>query len=234
MQKTICSVFFQPVKANRPFAPTANGGYNVAFEIPAAAQGEYHVLTVSDVYELQRNGSQQQFTTPVFADALAVDLVNEWRNNKIANEHGRPGIFVCAGDKPTPEELNRERMIQTVWCEILVNEAESHWVQGKRDLVSELHREAAKWLGREAYNWVHNQGQVSLMACPFCATKIDQTAIVCRECGNVIDIDRWTQAETRKIEAQAKLEKLKADLGVSMKPSAPPPLQPNAPKQVAR
>lgn len=233
MQKTICSVFFQPVKANRPFAPSLNGGYNVAFEIPAAAPGEYHLITVSDVYELQRNGSQQQFTTPVFADALAEDLVGEWRNNKIANEYGRPGIFVCAGTQPTQEELARERAIQTVWCEILVNEAEGYWVQGKRDLVSQLHRDAAKWLGREAFDWVHNQGQVSLMACPFCATKIDQTAIVCRECGNVIDIDRWTQAQTRKIEAEAKLEKIKAEFGLKA-PLAPPPLHPNAPKPVAR
>jgi hypothetical protein len=237
MQKTICSIFFQPLKANRPFAARGTKGFNHTFEMPAAEPKQFHTLVVDDVDEMQRNGSQQTFVTPVYADALAECLISEWRANKIANEYGRPGIFVCAGSQPTDEELARERNIQTVWCEKLVNEAEGHWVKGDRELVSQLHREAAKWLGREAYDWVHNTGQAKLTACPFCATKIDEAAIVCRECRNVINLDKWTQAQTRQIEAEHKLAELRKKLmpeAEAPKVAPPPPLQPNAPKQAIR
>jgi len=233
MQKTICSIFFQPLKANRPFAKRPDGGYNSRFTIAAAEPGEYQTLVVNDVHEMQSNGSQQRFQTPVFADALAADLVSQWRDNKIAGEYGRPGVFVCAGDAPTPEELTRERFIQDTWCEKLCNEAESHWVKGDRGLVSELHRSAAKYLGRESYEWVHAVGMVKLVACPICAVKVDSTAIICKECGNPIDLDRWIQYQHRRSEAEAKLAELKAKIAISAPPppaipAPPPPVNANA------
>lgn len=245
MAKTICSIFFQPLVANRPYAKRTSGpqGFNAKYEIPAAKSGEYHLITIEDVDEQQNDGSQRKFVTPVFAEHLADDLVTEWRSNKIANEYGRPGVFVCELATPTDEELARERFIQETWCVKLVNEAEGYWVQGNRGLVSELHRAAAKYLGREAYEWVHSAGQVQLTACPFCATMIDKTAIVCKECGNTIDLDRWFQAQSRQIEMEAKLAELRKQLNViapetakavPVPPLAPPPLQPNAPKQPAR
>jgi hypothetical protein len=240
MQKTICSIFFQSLKTTRPFARSTNGGYNTTFEIPAAVPGEFKTLVVDDCHELQRNGSQQKFQTPVFGDAIAKDLVDEWRNNKIANEHGRPGVFICAGTEPTKAELDRERTIQTVWCVKLCNEAEGFWVNGKRDFISALHREAALWLGRGAYEWLHNEGQITLVACPFCASKVDSAAVICKECNNPLNLDKWLQHQSRMIEAEAQIAEMRKKAGLMPAtpepqakpvPAMQPPLRPNQPKQ---
>lgn len=248
MPKTICSIFFQPRTTTRPYAlqqttPGSNtpGGYNHRFSIAAAKPGEYETCIVPDVmYEYQYIFKGKTMSSPVFADHVAPCIVGEWRDVVNHNEGG-PGIFICAGDTPTPAELKSARARQSLWCEKLVNEAEGAWINGKRDEIKQLHRDAATYLGRLSFAWMQDDGEVVLVNCPSCYSKINSAASVCAVCRNIVDFSRHQEQMLKHAKMQAELDaaikKFQASEQAAPEPVKPitaPPLQPNAPKQASR
>ncbi len=241
MQKTICSIFFEPLTATRPFSKQPwqpddrhrPGGFLSRFQIEACEPGQHRLLVVNDVFELQTNGSEQAFCTPVYGDLLARDIVNEWRDNKLFSIYGKPGIIICAGSEPTAEELATIHGWQVGWCKAIVNDAESQWVQGNRAGVTDLAKRAARWLGEMNYEWVRDNVQTSYVNCIFCQTRIDSRALICKECGKPQDMQRWLQHEMERIEAEAKLDEFKKKL-TEQQLKIPVPVMPGQPKQQAR
>lgn len=227
MQKTICSIFPEPVFARRNYAKRPGGGFLSTWSIDAASPEDPKLLVVSDAFELQRNGSQQKFETPVFGDLLAEDFVNEWRDSRRFTEFGRPGIFICAGDTPTTDELEQAKLGQDLYAEAYFNEAEDMFANGARAAITATHRMWAKYLGRENAPWYNRTERVTTTDCPFCRTKVDSQAIKCRECGGILDEDAWYKAELRRLEAQARLDQKKAELEARYpKPAAHVPAPP--------
>lgn len=232
---TICSVFFQPLKAWRAYAETENSGFAATFKIPEVQDRDsFELLIVGTTYENQQNGSQQSFRTPIYPEHLADDLVNEWRDQRRFVEVGRPGIMVIAGEKPTSEELAQMHTWQDQWCEAHYSEAEDMFANGARAGITKLHRDCAKHLGRESAEWVYNQAPTSLISCPLCTAKIDSASIVCRECKNVVDFEKFVQHQAKQTEYEAKVAEMrnKTELAAATAPQGKlvvPPL-PQIPK----
>jgi len=98
------------------------------------------------------------------------------------------GVFVCAGDRPTEEELSRARAKLTKTYQDLVFEADQLHARpnGFRD-ITDVHRRAAKYLGQER-PWAYTPQQ--LVPCPGCGERLVPTVAVCKHCGAVLDRKR--------------------------------------------
>lgn len=233
MKKTICSVFFKDCVASRPYKPRdRERGYNTRFVLPAAPRDGFTILKVEEMDELQNLGSDiEPFAAQVPADHIARDIMLEWSGNVAGNEFGGPGIFICAGDEPTPEELKRARHVQTIWCKWLCNIAQSEWVQGNRNNVKDLHRAAAKWLGTEQFEWIKEPEQASLKKCPLCSTQIEapggQLPGVCPACRNIINPALFYRFQAQAKVVQAEIERESAALPVTPAPAPEPELAAN-------
>lgn len=224
MQKTICSVYFRPLAATRPFKLlNARGGYRTNYELPAAQPGKFTSLVVQDGAQLTYIGENVHQPIPVYADdagdgisGIANDLVNEWGKHVLGAEAGGPGVFVCAGEQPTEAELEAARSSQEKWATYLVNLAEEEWRAGKRTNVQTIQREAAIWLGREDLEWVKPPQQIITKPCPYCFKLMDSRSMACPD-GHIVDMGLYQQylEQKQKVEAVA-----------GLKPSAQNPLPP--------
>lgn len=230
--KTICSVFWAPLSAVRPYRPVSEsaGIHRHEFKIPAAKSGSYELLPVEDMYQYTYAGNGRWGDTPVYADdrngidGIATDLVKEWSHNVLygSGDCG-PGVGVIAGSAPTESELAVLRAKQKAWAEKIVGETEAEWVRGNRKGDLEVARAAAAWLGWMDYEWMRERPQVTLTTCPMCRTQIDSTAIICPSCHSVVDFNRYQEYQAR----------LESSQGQSPKSPLPPPIKPNAPNRAA-
>lgn len=179
------------------------------FTLDAAPPDGYVTCSVPDVcYEHNYTVNDIYIDTPIYGDHLAPDLVQEWCDVAKSNAGMGPGIFVCAGSEPTEGELKKARLKQTLWCNKLVNDAEDAWLNNKRNDISDLHRNAATWLGRLGFAWMQNDGQVALKECPLCMSKINAAAAVCPNCRNTIDFARLQQHMQMQAEYDAQMKRL--------------------------
>jgi hypothetical protein len=251
--KTICSIYFDKCgPARRIFGSDPDRGGVTVYEIEAAPRGEHRLLRVTDAFQREYVGNRVYVGIPVHADGpsgIAADIVREFSGGVMLSAYGGPGVFVCAGDEPTADELERARTKQSRWCQALINEAQSFWIQGKRDRLHEgsIYHKAAEWMG-QVYEWMKPPEQTSTQSCPFCGTSIPFGVPVCATCGRTIDPVREKQIQeqlARLNESQAKIgaevlaEDPKADLNADKpepvaKVPMPPPTKLAVPKQHAR
>jgi hypothetical protein len=253
MTKTICSIYFDKCgPARRIFGTDPNRGGVTVYEIEAAPRGEYRTIKVADAFQREYVGNKVYVGIPVMADGpkgIAEDVVREFSGGVLLSAYGGPGVFVCAGDEPTQEELERARKKQARWCQALINEAQSNWIQGKRDRIHEgsIFHKAAEWMG-QTYEWMKPPEQTNVSACPYCGSTVPFGVPVCATCGRTIDPVREKEIQAQlarlqeaqaKIEAEVKAESPAADLTPETKPEPakaplPPPAKLGVPKQHAR
>jgi hypothetical protein len=220
-------VFYRACDAKRPYIPMDRScGYNAfKFHVDAAEPGKYTTFVVRDMLERGYIIEGQYSETPVFADDLkgngsgiAVDLVNEWARNTIGpGGNALPGIFVCAGDEPTPEELRLAIDGQMRLCEWIIVEAENNWRNDKRNLVKESDREAARWYLAQcdidgtpipvAYRnieWMSSTpgDKVERADCPWCMEKYRKGAFQCPTCKGIVDMGKYHQFLQHQQQAQ--------------------------------
>lgn len=150
------------------------------FRIPACRAGEtcgvLEVLPRTDAIDL---GDNRKMPFVIAAREIALDLVQDLE---------RHGVFVCEGNGPTREELERARAKREQWFRELVEEADVMWARGHtyRE-ISDMHRRAAIALGAER-DWSYVPGQH--VNCPACDSRIKAGVAVCRYCGAVLDAER--------------------------------------------
>ncbi len=248
---TICSVYFNKCgPARRNFGPTADGGSTV-YEIEAVPRGEYRTLKVHDAFQREYVGGRVYIGVPVpgGGKAIAHDVVREFADGTLLSAFGGPGVFVCAGDEPTAEELKTARTKQARWCRALINQAQGDWIRGKRDHIHEgsiFHR-AAEFMG-ETYEWMKPPEQISPASCPYCGSQVPSGVPVCATCGRTIDPVREKEiqaqlaalnASAAKIEAEVRAENPDAVLDEAKpepvaKAPMPPPAKLSVPQRAAR
>ena len=100
---TICSIYpgkVLPVK--RPL-------YSKTYEVPSGTPENPGYLVVEDAFQQVYFGENiGSHLVPVLASKIAEDVINEVSgklSDSSAQEDAYPGIFVCAGDQATPDEI---------------------------------------------------------------------------------------------------------------------------------
>jgi hypothetical protein len=150
------------------------------YHIPACAKGEPYALVVitsrGDALDL---GDNRRFPFTISARDIAEDLLQDLR------EHG---IFVCAGERPTANELASATTRRDAYYHQLVAEGDTMWARGHsfRE-ISDLHRRAAIALGIER-EWAYVPTRFA--DCPACGEKVKPGVAVCKHCGAILDAEK--------------------------------------------
>ena len=150
------------------------------YHIPACAKGEPYALVVitsrGDALDL---GDNRRFPFTISARDIAEDLLQDLR------EHG---IFVCAGERPTADELASATTRRDAYYHQLVAEGDTMWARGHsfRE-ISDLHRRAAIALGVER-EWAYVPTRFA--DCPACGEKVKPGVAVCKHCGAILDAEK--------------------------------------------
>lgn len=182
---TIVSVYPRELKANRPYGPIEGQG-STDFILPAAPKDGYSKLVVEDCFQgtyYGENVSPQYRYDLVKAQSIADDIVNIWTKKVVGADSGfGPGIFIAEGDEPTQMELRNARDGQELYFEYLINQAETKYRVFKFDEITDTHRAAAVWMGREEVEWLRPIRRIKTKECPLCITNIPEQAVVCPNC----------------------------------------------------
>lgn len=150
------------------------------FHIPARKQNEPCALVVvtprGDAIDL---GDNHRFPFTISARDIAEDIIQDLGNH---------GVFVCAGELPSEEELSRARARRDSWYKQLVAEADEMWARGHsyRE-ISDMHRRAALAMGLER-EWAYVPQRQ--MDCPACGEKVKPGVALCKHCNAILDADR--------------------------------------------
>jgi hypothetical protein len=167
--------------------PPRHRTYFGSVEIAAPAPGQPYALTRI----AGRNGSidlgdRRTSEFPITARAIAEDLAREV--NSDSGEGSFHGVFVCAGEKPTEQELVEARSKLEAFYRKLVAAADLEWERSHSPLfITDLDRRAARVLGLDK-PWLYDPRQQ--MECPLCAEKLKPGVAVCKSCGAILDREK--------------------------------------------
>ena len=156
------------------------------YVLPAAPKDSYVALQIHDTYSWNRNFNADKFAlyaAAIPASVVADNLVQRFATGMIGTKDGLgPGIKICAGEVPTPEEVEEVRAIQSEYFRYLINEADTLLAMDKPGDIVALHRLAADWMGAHDRKWFKPLTHVSMAACVACSEEIRTTAKICRWC----------------------------------------------------
>lgn len=150
------------------------------FHIPACPAGKISetvaVTAREDAIDL---GDNHRIALHISARDIAADLIQDLEDH---------GIFVCAADSPSAEELAAARARRDGWYSRLVTEADEMWARGHsyRE-ISDMHRRAAFSLGLPR-EWAY--APQASRECPACGEKVRAGVAVCRHCKAILDEER--------------------------------------------
>jgi hypothetical protein len=153
------------------------------YHIPACAKGDTHALLLitsrGDVIDL---GDGRRLPFSISAREIADDLLQDLHDH---------GLFVCAGARPTTEELAAAVTRRDAYYHRLIAEGDTLWARGHsfRE-ISDLHRRAAMAIGAER-EWAYVPMRLS--DCPACGEKVKSGVAVCKHCRAILDAEKAAQ-----------------------------------------
>jgi hypothetical protein len=150
------------------------------YHIPACAKGEaYAVVLITSRGDALDLGDNRKFPFTISAREIAEDLLQDLHDH---------GVFVCAGPRPTVDELSAVTTRRDQFYQRLVTDGDTMWARGHsfRE-ISDLHRRAAIALGVER-EWAYVP--VRMSDCPACGEKVKPHVAVCRHCGAILDEEK--------------------------------------------
>src|ERR1700704_2354847 len=165
---------------------TAHRTYGT-FQICGRAGGEEYTLTrVTPRTAVMDYGDKRILPLAITAREIAEDLCREI--NSDAGENSFLGVFVCAGNMPTEDELLGARARLEEFYRAMVASADREWERSHSFLfIHDLQRRAAGHLGlnKEWYYQVRETAE-----CPGCGERVKPTVAVCKSCGAVLDREK--------------------------------------------
>ncbi|HKV06323.1 MAG TPA: hypothetical protein VJO53_14600 [Candidatus Acidoferrales bacterium] len=142
----------------------------------------YALLLITSRGDALDLGDDRRFPFTISAREIAEDLLQDLHDH---------GVFVCAGPRPTPEELAAAVARRDACYHRLVTEGDTLWARGHsfRE-ISDLHRRAAMALGAER-EWAYVPMRLS--DCPACGEKVKSGVAVCKHCHAILDAEKAAQ-----------------------------------------
>jgi len=150
------------------------------YHIPACAKdAPFALLLITSRGDALDLGDNRRFPFTISARDIAEDLLQDLHDH---------GIFVCAGARPTAEELAAATTRRDNYYHALISDGDTMWARGHsfRE-ISDLHRRAAIALGVER-EWAYVPTRMS--DCPACGEKLKPGVAVCRHCGAILDAEK--------------------------------------------
>ena len=170
--------------------PPRQRTYFGSLEIRAPQPGEPYALTpVRGCTGFLDFGDKRVMDYKITAREIADDLAREI--NSDSGDASFHGVFVAAGETPTPEELQDARERLDNFHRRLVDAADLEWERTKNPLfITDLERRAARLLGLEK-PWLYNAKPLD--DCPVCAEKIKPGVAVCKSCRAILNPEKAAQ-----------------------------------------
>lgn len=107
------------------------------------------------------------------------------------------GVFVSDSSIPTKELLKQEELDLGAYYSALVDEGDAIYAKNRdRKFISNLHFEAAAYLGIDDREWTFNF--LSQIACPGCSKKVSTRAALCMYCGWILNADAVREQNVMK------------------------------------
>ncbi|MBZ5501050.1 MAG: zinc ribbon domain-containing protein [Acidobacteriia bacterium] len=149
---------------------------------PGGSGPAYALLLITSRGDAIDLGDNRRFPFTISAREIAEDLLQDLHDH---------GIFVCAGPRPTAEELSAAAARRDAYYHRLIGEGDTLWARGHsfRE-ISDLHRRAAIALGVER-EWAYVPMRLS--ECPACGEKVKTGVAVCKHCGAILDAEKAAQ-----------------------------------------
>jgi hypothetical protein len=150
------------------------------YHIPACAKGEpYALLLLTSRGDALDMGDNRRFPFTISAREIAEDLLQDLQDH---------GVFVCAGPRPSSEEVTAAKTRREDFYHRLIGEGDVMWARGHsfRE-ISDLHRRAAIGLGVER-EWAYVP--MRLDDCPACGEKVKHGVAVCKHCHAILDAEK--------------------------------------------
>ena len=150
------------------------------YHIPACSQGSpYSLLLITSRGDALDLGDNRRFPFTITAREIADDLLQDLHDH---------GIFVCAGARPTTEELTAAAARRDTFYQRLVSDGDTMWARGHsfRE-ISDLHRRAAISLGIER-EWAYVPTR--MVDCPACGEKVKPGVAVCKHCRAILNAEK--------------------------------------------
>src|ERR1700687_414215 len=165
---------------------TAHRTYGT-FQIAGRAAGEEYALTrVTPRTAVMDYGDKRTLPLAITAREIAEDLCREV--NSDAGEKSFLGVFVCAGQIPTEDELQSARSRLEEFYRALVAAADREWERSHSFLfIHDAQRRAAGHLGLNK-EWYYQARET--VECPGCGDRVKSGVAVCKSCGGILDREK--------------------------------------------
>jgi hypothetical protein len=149
---------------------------------PGGSDQPYALLLITSRGDVIDLGDNRRFPFTISAREIAMDLLQDLHDH---------GIFVCAGPRPTAEELAAATARRDAYYHRLIGEGDTLWARGHsfRE-ISDLHRRAAMALGVER-EWAYVP--MHLSECPACGEKVKTGVAVCKHCHAILNAEKAAQ-----------------------------------------
>ena len=199
------------------------------YVLVAAPKGEVTYLGIEDEIQYVRVPLTDNSTMPrtVSARDIANDLVRCWTTNgRFMDPNSHPGIWICAGDVATPEEIRVAEEIQAAYFGKEVEWADGMHRDKKTVGINKGPRVAARWLMLDR-EWLNEMTANSIVSCRYCGKSISAMAVVCPVCANIVDPARFAA-----LKAADEVAMRTAPIVSTGPPAMPPPAAAILPKHV--
>jgi hypothetical protein len=124
-------------------------------------------------------------------DLLALGVSSTFSS---ANEQEGPrlrktlGVFISDSSIPAKEHLEQEELDLSAYYAALVDEGDAIYAKNRdRKFLSNLHFEAAAYLGVDDREWTMNY--LSQVSCPGCGARVSMRAAICPTCKWVLNVE---------------------------------------------
>lgn len=144
---------------------------------------------------------------PIAMEALATSIVEDLANSSyLANNERRPGIFYVEGKKTSDEvaksqEFKDAQVKQKSWFIAIAKDADNIWQRYKDHAkITGLARKVGALLGLNAMDhpWMTLDSQANAKRCVGCMSEVHPQAIICANCGTVLDSERYKTLQIAK------------------------------------
>lgn len=192
---TVVSIFpFQTME----FKPGLSNG---RFIIPAAPEGDFIVVHISDSFYMERQlGTDRSLKIPVLAEDIAKSIINDFSDTHVGSSDGaKPGMFFVPGKLSKAEilskhkiELEAAKKSQINWLTNLVALADDDFSRFHQvKMINDTQKYAARFLKLER-EWLIDytanlEDANNSTKCEACQTVISKLVVKCASCGYIRD-----------------------------------------------